>query len=203
MATPTESATIITATWFEYLLTRLAARHCRVIHAGMRLERLGGAQPQVRPLVLCGLAGSLVPGLEPGSVLIPSRVADVDGNQFDCDPRLIQLLRAAATRLGYEAADGLLLTATRIITGEERAIWAERGMVAADMEAALLARLSVPFATLRVILDGPSRSLAESWERPVSALLQRQGWREIAWLATAAPGYTLRAARIAAMALGS
>lgn len=208
MATPTEveaiqrelakPCSIVTATRFEYLLTRLAARHCRVIHAGMRLERLGEAPKLDGPVILCGLAGSLVSELSPGMVLVPSQVSDAAGSRFNCDQRLVELLRMSTKQLGFDPIDGHLLTAPHIVTGDERAVWAERGFEAVDMEAALLGRTGTPFATVRVILDSPSRSLSESWERPMRALPRWNSCRELAWLATAAPRYALRAARVAA-----
>lgn len=211
MATPTEveaiepdlakAPSIITATRFEYLLTRLAARRNRVIHAGMRLERLGEAPKPGGPVILCGLAGSLISDLKPGMVLVPSQVFDTDGSLFDCDPRLVELLRLSARQRGFDPIDGNLLTATHIVTGDERAVWAERGFEAVDMEAALLGRMGVPFATVRVILDSPSRSLSERWAHPTRALPRWYSYVELPWLATAAPRYALRAARIAAAAI--
>ncbi|HLI52372.1 MAG TPA: hypothetical protein VKU87_11270 [Thermomicrobiaceae bacterium] len=219
MATPTERAgkepefsdspTIVTATRFEYLLTRLAAPRSRVICGGLRLERLLVPNPETATaggsildgeVILSGLAGSLVPELAPGSVLIPSLVADVDGNRFECDPRLVERLRQSARSRGFEPRDGHLLTAPNIVTGIERQMWAERGFAAVEMEAVILARTATPFATVRVILDSPSRSLSRGWEHPAGALASLDGWREVAWLAAAAPLYTLRSARIAATA---
>lgn len=196
-ATPT----IVTATRFEFLLTRLIVRHGLVVHAGMRLERLNSSAHLGGPLVLCGLAGSLVRELTPGTVLIPDNVFTVDGQRFQCDAGLVRTLRAGAIKLGFRPVDGHLLTAPHIVTGAERAVWAKQGFIAADMEAAILAESNTAFATVRVILDSPSRSMSDAWESPAKALMHLDGWRELGWLAWAAPRYSVRAARIAAAAI--
>lgn len=195
----THDITLLAPTFVEYLALRLVRPPARVVWAGMRLARIDITYLDAsgEPFIVCGLAGALVPSLAPGAVVIPEVIGLVDGSRVACDPELVARLIAGAHALGYSVETGPLLTASAIVTGNERATWAERGYLAADMETGLLVHANCRFATVRVILDTPARPIAADWQRPVQALRQPRLWRELAWLGFDGPRYALRAARVA------
>jgi len=171
-----------------------------VIRTGIALQRAPkGVQSSVA--LLCGLAGGLTSALEPGTILVPEAVGLPDGRTIRCHEGWVQALVQAAGELALKPETGPLLTAPSLVTGDERARWALQGYVAADMETGLLASDGWAVATVRVILDTPSRSIGEDWERPMSALLRPRLWRELFWLARTAPQYSLRAASVLRHAL--
>ena len=96
---------------------------------------------------------------------------------------------------------GPMLTARRLVVGDARRSWVEKGFVAAEMETALLASTGAPLASLRVIIDAPAAEVSEHWVSPRRAALDPRRWREAAWLATQAPGYARLAARCLAAGL--
>jgi hypothetical protein len=154
-------------------------------------------------VVVCGLAGALVPGLPPGTVLIPDRIGLTDGGIMHCDPKLVQALVTAAHTLHFRPDTGPLLTAQSLIVGGDRHDWSRRGFVAADMETGLLAGRNLRVATIRVVLDSPQHGISPNWLRPTRALLQPQLWRELFWLSRMAPQYALRAAQVLKAGLGT
>ncbi|HLJ69295.1 MAG TPA: hypothetical protein VKX16_18215 [Chloroflexota bacterium] len=194
-----EPARIVAATRLEYWAARIAA-------GGGRVERVGvgftcvARHITAKPVIACGLAGALVPDLAPGAILIPLEVALTDGSRFACDPQLHRRLVDAARSLGHEPRTEPILTAPGLVTGRARAEWAERGFIAADMESGHLARLGVPFATVRAVLDTPAREISEQW-LGTAALLRPALWVELVWMAYRAPRYALIAARVATAAV--
>lgn len=199
----TNDTTLLAPTLVEYLGLRLVRPRARVVWAGMRLGRIDITQLAAHgaPLIVCGVAGALVPSLTPGAVVIPSVIGLPQGARVGCDPDLVAALVAGARARGHSAETGTLLTAPVIVTGSDRATWAERGFIAADMEAGLLAARNCRCATVRVILDTPARPIAADWQRPTQALRQPRLWRELLWLGFDGPRYALRAAQIAKTAL--
>jgi hypothetical protein len=186
---------VVTATRLEARAVRRALPGAPAVRAGVGLTRLQGALEG--PVVTCGLAGSLCSSLPVGTVVVPRCVLRPDGGALWCDPALVGALVAGARRLGQEPVLGPMVTSTRLITGAQRAAWAERGCVAADMETGLLDAERV--ASVRVVLDTPERELSGAWERPLAALLQPAAWAELPWLLREAP----RCARLAAQVLAS
>ena len=173
----TPEVTVIAATRLEAWAVRRALRHGRIIEAGVGLRRLR-VKDLGEPVVSCGLAGAVRPGLPTGSVVIPKRVLRTDGEWVTCDPFLVDLLVAAA-----------------------RESWAERGCAAVDMETGLLTAPRI--AAVRVILDTPERDLSEVWRRPALAFVRPESWREALWLLREAPRCAGRAAAVVAAGLGS
>src|SRR5258708_6481824 len=133
----THSVEILAPTFLEYWAVRRTLPHARASWAGVPLARWKGAR-QVSIVVVCGLAGALVPGLRPGTVLIPDWVGLADGRIVHCDPELVQALVTAARTLHFRPDTGPLLTAQSLIVGGDRHDWSQRGFVAADMETGLL-----------------------------------------------------------------
>jgi 4-hydroxy-3-methylbut-2-enyl diphosphate reductase len=151
--------------------------------------------------VLCGLAGSLVGDLPPGSVVVPETVGLPDGRRFPCHAGWVEALATAADRIGLPVDTGPMLTAPSVVTGAERAAWAAHGFRSADMEAGVLAAEGRQVVTVRVVLDSPERSISDQWERPLLAFWQPGLWRELLWMSWHAPRYARLAARIVGRAL--
>lgn len=187
---------VLAPTLFEYLISRISIdREHRVRYAGMRLSRWRPFSSD-STVIVCGLAGSLVPTLRPGHVFIPETVSLAGGDIRRCHPDVVAALQVAARELRFEPASGKLLTSSALVTGDYRARWAALGYSAVDMEAGLVPD-RVNFASVRVILDAPARSISPEWVTPATAIRSRQSWSEFAWLAHHAPIFARRAARIA------
>lgn len=197
---------VLTPTFVEYAAARLSIRSAEITHAGVGLRRMPvvSGRDESSPesaYVLCGVAGALSDDLPTGTVLIPDQVATTDGNVGECDRELTQVLRRAARSLGFEPARGMMLTASHMVTGGERWDWANRGFVAADMEAGLLLWAGVRVAAVRVILDAPDRAISADWESPSHAVTQPRLWSQWLWLCWNAPLCSWRAAAIVRRAL--
>jgi adenosylhomocysteine nucleosidase len=123
---------------------------------GARAVRVGLAAslpiPQGR-LVSFGLAGALVPGLEPGMLLTATRIVGEDG----------VVLWTGQPLPVSGAKPAVLCGATRIVDEpEERRALAERtGAVAVDLESAALARTGRLAGAVRAVSDNPSRPLGK------------------------------------------
>lgn len=150
----------------------------------------------IRGVVICGLAGSLVPDLLPGTVLVPEIARTESGSTLVCDPEFRSALIQAARFKGYVVDTRPLLTASRLITGREREHWAIRSFAAADMETALLANQRLRVATIRVVLDAPTHPISQGWVAPARALIHPGMLTELAWLAWNGPQFALRAADV-------
>jgi hypothetical protein len=193
---------ILAPTFLEYWAVRRTLPYARTAWAGMHLTRWQGAR-QGSIVVVCGLAGALIPGLYPGAVLIPERVGLADGRFMQCDPELVEALVKAAHALHFQPDTGPLLTAQSLIVGDDRRDWAQRGFVAADMETGLLAGRNLRVASVRVILDSPEHGISSNWLQPARAILQPRLWKELFWLSCMAPRYALRAANVLKAWLGA
>lgn len=196
---PVPGLELLAPTFLEFLLTRSLRPDYPVRYAGMRLSRW--RSDEERPIsVVCGLAGSLVPTLQPGDVFIPETVTVAGDEPRTCDPELVESLCLAAESLGFRPNVGRLITAREIVTGSHRDHWAERGFDCADMELGLLPE-HLRIATVRVILDAPGRSISSDWVSPGRNMLRRNQWSELFWLARVAPKFARRAARVADLGL--
>src|SRR5919205_1517791 len=196
----TRCAQILAPTLLEYWAVRRTLSGADVRWAGMRLARWQGAG-EGSSVVVCGLAGALLPSLRPGTVLVPAWVGLPDGGTMRCDPALVQALAAAARALGFQTDTGPLLTAPSLVVGAARQQWAGHGFVAVDMETGLLAERNLRVATIRVVLDSLDQGISRHWLEPAGAMLRPRLWRELVWLSRVAPPYALRAARVLKVAL--
>jgi nucleoside phosphorylase len=108
-----------------------------------------------------GCAGSLVPHLEAGTVVVPDVLVQEGAlpRRYEMAPRLTALLREAARSLGVETLRRAVLTSpVPLMTREEKnAAHARSGAVAVEMEgcsvAAIAAERGFPCASARLILD--------------------------------------------------
>jgi hypothetical protein len=182
-------------TQLEYWALRVVKPAVEVRRCGVRLSDRQ-RRAEFDATVTCGLAGSLLAAVEPGTVLIPQLVRAPDGSVARCDPMLWGALMLGARSLGFNPETGPLLTSENLITGSARDDWARRGFVAADMETGLVAATSPRFASVRVVLDSPSRPISDHWLAPSRAAQRPSLWSELIWLAYVAPRYALRAARV-------
>ncbi len=162
------------------------ARAARVgLQAGLPL-------PEGR-LVSFGLAGALVSGLEPGTLVSARRIVDADGTVlWEQEPlRVPGALSAVVCDAGLVVDD----------PSARRELARETGAVAVDTESAALA------ATGR--LAGVVRAISDTPERPVGRLAHaalpdgRTDWRAVARAFLAEPRATIRTALAARRALAS
>jgi 4-hydroxy-3-methylbut-2-enyl diphosphate reductase len=129
---------------------------------GMRARRV----PLDDRLALAGVAGAVVPGLQPGDVVVADRIlldgpADPDRSG---DPGEVVLPGAAALAKALRIAGltvhlGPIGGATELVTGPARAAWAARGALAVDLESGVLARTGRLAAVVRTIVDTPVHPL--------------------------------------------
>jgi hypothetical protein len=193
---------VVAPTGLEARAARRALPGVRVVRSGVSLSRLPHAGASLAgTIVTCGVAGSLVPGLATGAVLVPRRVLRPDGRMLECDAGLVSALAAAARRLGHEPEMGPMATMPELVVGAARAAWAARGCVGADMETGLLGGERV--ASIRVVLDTPERELDPAWGRPLAVLWHPRAWPQLPWLAAEAPRCARLAAEVLAAALSA
>lgn len=188
---------VLAATRLEAWAARRALPGQRVVRVGVGARR--GLPGWPATAVVCGLCGALEP-LPPATIIIPEQVALAGERPVPCDPALVERLVTAARSLGREPVVGCVLTAPRMVTGPERAAWAGQGYQAVDMESALVLRHGRA-AVVRVALDTPELDLSPQWEHAPAALLRPARWRELLWLARAAPSAAMLAAAVVRAAL--
>lgn len=178
---------------------RAVRRRCpqlRAVEAGIALSHLPpGAIDGCA--VSFGLAGGLKPDVPTGTLLIPSAVRAPDGRTIVCDAAMIGALRDGARRLGFSWMEEPMLTSATLVTGADRARWANDGFSAVDMESGLL---NAPMAVLRIVLDTPLKELSPDWVNPARAALRPRNWPQMFWLASEAPRCADRAAKVLAAA---
>lgn len=122
-------------------------------------------------LVSWGVAGGLVPGLTPGTILLPQRVLSPHGALLAADVEWRTNL-LAALQPSFRVHEGDLLGVEQILaTPRSKAHAANAsGAVAVDMESAAVAEAASeagrPFVVLRVVADGLADTLppgVEGW----------------------------------------
>lgn len=119
-------------------------------------------QQQVKMLVSFGVAGALLTGLNPGTLLLPKRVLDTNGNVYLIEPQLhlryLNLLKPHFPSLQI----GELIAVNQAAANPDSksalaASCTEHAPVAADMESHVVAQTAIryakPFLALRAILD--------------------------------------------------
>lgn len=136
-------------------------------------------------LVSWGLAGGLEPELAPGAVVIPERIVTERGGGHATD-RAWQRALVAALEPDFCVHGGALLSVDHVLASprEKARAALATGTVAVDLEsaaiAAVAARAELPFAAVRVVVDGVADTLparieswvAESGEQRLSAVVR-------------------------------
>lgn len=125
--------------------------------AAERLQRQG-----VRALMSWGVVGALVPGLQQGDVLVPSRVSGERGEWVVDEGWRDALVRSLPVR--DRALDARLWCSdTPVVSVQDKRRLAERGLHAVDMESAAVAevaeRAGLPFVAVKAVCDPASRAL--------------------------------------------
>jgi adenosylhomocysteine nucleosidase len=96
-----------------------------------------------------GLAGALVDGLEPGTLLSASRIVDESGAiLWEGEPLSVPGARAAVLCAAFDVVDD---------AGERRALAERTGAVAVDMESGALAATGRLAGVVRAVSDSPSK----------------------------------------------
>ena len=118
--------------------------------AGARAARvgLGAALPLPEgPLVSFGLAGALLPGLRPGTLLTAERLVDESGRiLWEGAPLQVEGARPAVICTAQDVADD---------AGGRHALAQKTGAVAADMESGVLAASGRLVGIVRAVSDTP------------------------------------------------
>ena len=192
MAQASPGITFVAATQLEFKALRRELPDARTIRTGIAFAGLREDLGSI--VVSCGVAGALRPDLPTGTALIPREVLRPSGDTLRCDGKLVDALAARARSLGIVPVFDPLLTASEIVCGNERAMWARRGYAGVDMESGLIH--APRLAVVRVILDTPERELSDAWLRGLGVIFRPDAWRELPWLARFAPRYARLAASI-------
>ncbi len=131
--------------------------------ARRRLPELMGRGAEL--LLSVGYSGGLMPGLTPGTLVIPETVVDAAGRRWSCDTAAAGRLREAARQLGLPLEEGLMLGAdTPAATADvKRDLHRATAAVAVDLESHLLAEAAaeagLAFAVVRTVLDDAATEL--------------------------------------------
>jgi 4-hydroxy-3-methylbut-2-enyl diphosphate reductase len=165
----------------------------RVLRTGMGPERsrraVGALRGDPAPAVaVAGLCGALAEDLEPGDVVVASRLLRAGAEEIRLETRpLVDALRA----LGFAPRVGPLVSVDHLVRGAEREELAGVGALAVDMETAWLAEGAGdrPLAVVRVVVDAPRFELLRA-----AALLD--GVRALRRLRAAAPALARWAAAL-------
>jgi nucleoside phosphorylase len=146
----------------------------RVIQTGMGLERAAAAADVLRPemttaVLSTGCAGALAAGLEAGDLVIASALVSTGGgSRVPTHPRLADRCQAIATGAGLRSTIGPVLCSPKVLNtaASKRAAAETTQAIAVEMEGTPLAeraaRLGVPFASIRAVLDTSSADLTDA-----------------------------------------
>src|SRR3954447_14775776 len=168
-----------------------------VTRVGMRARRADRATGGAGPIAMLGVAGGVAPQVQVGDVVVASEVRG-EGITVACPAA--PLLAGALRRVGLTVHVGPLATQPRLARGSGLGRLAMSGVLAVDMETAIVAEAvgDRPFVAVRVISDNAAAPLM----RPA---IVRNGYRALRtltrvvavveeWAAVAAP----RTVRLAA-----
>ena len=149
-----------------------------VTRIGMRAPRADRALVGDGPIAVLGVAGGVAPHVQVGDVVVASEVRGA-GISVTCPAA--PLLAGALRRAGLTVHLGPLATQPRLARGKGLATLAMSGVLAVDMETAVVAEGvgDRPFVAVRVISD----TAADPLVRPA---LVRNGYRALRTLARAA-----------------
>ncbi|MFQ5881667.1 MAG: hypothetical protein ACE5I9_04245 [Candidatus Methylomirabilales bacterium] len=115
-------------------------------------------------LLSAGFCRGMGPEVGLGDLVVGSRVMKNTG-AFPADPILLDAATRALKTIGLPFHAGTILTVDQVVLpGHGAHGWADRGILAVDMESAYLAeaarRQGVPFLGIRVVSDSPAKPWA-------------------------------------------
>jgi 4-hydroxy-3-methylbut-2-enyl diphosphate reductase len=113
-------------------------------------------------VAVTGVAGGLVAGLTPGTVIVADRVLDEQGHQIGPDLTSAPLLAAGLRRHGLDARVGPVVSTDHLVkTTDERDRLAALGALAVDMESAAVVAQDWhrPLAVVRAVADTRDREV--------------------------------------------
>ncbi len=151
--------------------------------AALALELMVAAG--VRTVLIVGSAGSIQPGLTPGSLVIPSRAVRSEGTSYhylpaseeaEPSPVLVDALVSASARRGVETRTGPIWTTDapyRECAGTVARLRAE-GVLAVEMEAAALFAVARHRGVQAALIAAVSDELAEIWNPAFDTLAYRR-----------------------------
>ncbi len=155
-----------------------------VIRTGAGPRRAGAAAsallagPRPRAVAIAGVAGGLIPGLAPGTVVVADRVLDQAGATVAELPSAV-LVAAELRRRGLTVLVGPIISTDRIVRGAAaRAALAAKGAVAVDLETVTLLRRpwDAPVTVVRTIADTPEQAqVARHGDRRAEGVGRPQG----------------------------
>ena len=137
--------------------------------AAIRLVEQG-----VNALLSWGCASALDAGLNPGDLLLPAWIIDVDGTEYAVDSSWHEMLSQALLPLTSVATGPLIASEQIIATSQDKRAWHEStGAIAVDMESGGIAAVAqaqgLPYLTIRSIADTASMRVPSSVLRAVDA----------------------------------
>lgn len=149
-------------------VSKRVASYCSGVGAGkaaISADQIAEVAAPGDILLICGFAGGLSAGMQPGSLIIANSVTDaVSGEHFQADSELFQAAESVSLP-DLSAQKGTLITGNRVLitAGEKRQFAEQNGGIAVDMETAGAARVAqqygVPWLAIRAITDGPDDTM--------------------------------------------
>ncbi len=118
-------------------------------------------------LLSWGSAGGLIPGLSPGSLVLPKNIIAVDGSVYPVDATWRESL-CGQLKEKVNLHEGLLAESMTVLIhpAEKAALFKRTGAMAVDMESAAVAaeaqRAGVPFMAIRAVADPVGTTLPQS-----------------------------------------
>lgn len=157
-------------------------------------------------IVSFGVAGGLLPGLRPGTLVVAQGVRDPNGQNFAVDLAWLRAVR----ELLPDAASAIVAGSDRLVARarDKARLGAQTGAAAVDMESHIAARAAsahgLPFIALRAIADPAERDLPPLFDAAMDPRGKLRSARLLLALlaAPARLGPALGAARDGASALG-
>ncbi|MFD8922595.1 phosphorylase family protein [Streptomyces sp. NPDC055037] len=148
-----------------------AAGRVSVLRTGMgprNAERavvraLGEARNRDAAVIASGFCAGLVPGMNPGDLIVADETRDPDGST-PCTSTGLLVDALARAVPGHTVHTGPLTGSGHVVRGQERARLRATGAVAVDMESAATLRSALsagsrPVAAVRVVVDAPEHEL--------------------------------------------